>query len=48
MTVTCEVIFKSHPNVVPIEDTVYVVVTVGFAITLIPVVVFNPVEGDQL
>ena len=28
--------------------TIYVVVTVGLAITVDPVVVLNPIEGDQL
>jgi hypothetical protein len=43
LTVTTAFALAEQPDVVPV--TVYVVVTVGFAITLVPVVALNPVEG---
>lgn len=45
-TVTRAVAEAVHEPVVPI--TVYVVVTVGLAVTVAPVVALNPVDGDQL
>ena len=45
-TVTKEVTEAVQVPVVP--TIVYVVVTVGLAVTLAPVVALNPVEGDQL
>ena len=45
-TVTTEVVLFEHPlTVVPI--IVYVVVIVGLAVTVAPVVALNPVDGDQ-
>lgn len=46
LTVTVTVVVPVHPLVVP--DTVYVVVDVGFAVTIAPVVEDKPVEGLQL
>lgn len=46
LTVTIEVAEDVHVPVVPV--IVYVVVTVGLAVTDAPVVALNPVEGDQL
>ena len=43
VTVTCAV--AVHPFLVPV--TVYVVVLVGVAVTLAPVVALNPVAGDH-
>jgi hypothetical protein len=44
-TVTADVcVFEQLPEV-PV--TVYVVFVVGLAITVVPVVVFNPVDGDH-
>ncbi len=40
------VVFKQPLAAVPV--IVYVVVVVGFAVTLTPVVALNPVLGDQL
>ena len=47
LTVTVTVPIEVHP-VAFCEVTVYVVLLVGVAITIAPVVVFKPVEGDQL
>ena len=44
VTVTCAV--AVHPFLIPV--TVYVVVVVGVAVTEAPVVLLNPVGGDQL
>jgi len=44
VTVTCAVCV--HPLRVPV--TVYVVVVVGLAVTLAPVVLLNPVGGDHV
>jgi hypothetical protein len=47
LTVTCVVCVPTHPlAVVPV--TVYVVVTVGFAVTVAPLTEDNPVAGDQV
>ena len=47
LTVTVTVDEEVHPFAfVPV--TVYVVVEAGVAVTLLPVVELNPVEGDQL
>jgi hypothetical protein len=46
LTVTTEVIEEVQVPVVP--TMVYVVVTVGFAVTLAPVVALNPVDALQL
>ena len=46
LTVTVTVVVPVHPLVVP--ETVYVVVVVGFAVTVAPVVDDNPVAGLQL
>jgi hypothetical protein len=45
-TVTTAVAAAVHDPVVP--TTVYVVVTVGLAVTFAPVVALKPVDGDQL
>lgn len=44
-TVTTTVVDPEHPPVVPV--TVYVVVAVGEAVTVAPVVPLKPVEGDH-
>ncbi len=45
-TVTVVVVVFTHPNaLVPV--IVYVVVPVGLAVTLVPVVALKPVAGDQ-
>lgn len=46
-TVTTAVEVDEQPVDVSVPVTTYVVVTVGEAMTEIPVVVFNPVEGDH-
>ena len=47
LTVTVTVVVPTQPAAeVPV--TVYVVVVVGFAVTLAPVVALNPVAGDQV
>jgi hypothetical protein len=46
VTVTVTAAVPEQPEVVPV--TVYVVVDVGFAVTLDPVVPLKPVEGVQL
>ncbi len=43
-TVTCAVF--EQPPLVPV--TMYVVVELGFAVTVAPVVPLNPVAGDQV
>jgi hypothetical protein len=45
-TVTVVVAAPLHPAVVPV--IVYVVVPIGFAITVAPVVADNPVPGDHV
>ena len=46
-TVTATVVVLEHPpDVVPV--TVYIVVTVGVAVTVEPVVADKPEEGDQV
>ena len=45
LTFTVAVVVSEHAPVVPI--TVYIVVPEGLAMTVFPVVVFNPVAGDQ-
>ena len=47
LTVRVTVLLLVHPFA-SVAITVYVVVDVGLAVTLAPVVVFNPVEGLQL
>ena len=46
-TVTTAVAVFKHP-LTEVPVIVYVVVVVGFAVTLAPVVALNPVLGDQL
>jgi hypothetical protein len=45
-TVTITVVFPVQPLVVPV--TVYVLVTVGLAVTDVPVVALNPVPGAHV
>jgi len=46
-TFTVTLVVVEHPAAeVPV--TAYIVVAVGLALTVAPVVVLNPVEGDQL
>lgn len=44
---TCAVSVFTHPKLFE-PETVYVVVTVGFAITVAPLVIFNPDGGSQV
>ena len=46
LTVTTTVFVPVHPAIV--VDAVYVVVTVGFAVTVAPDVALKPVAGDHV
>ena len=46
-TLTVIVVVPVHPVAIFVPTTVYVVVTTGFAVTLLPVVALNAVAGDH-
>ena len=48
LTVTCSVDAVGHSEFPEKEETVYVVIEVGLAITELPELEFNPKDGDQV
>jgi hypothetical protein len=46
LTVTLTLADLEQPNEVPVTD--YMLVEIGVAVTLVPVVPFKPADGDQV